>query len=76
MKIAIDVNEADKIISVNVLEHNEIPGLGADIISNTAIFSGLVGQDIDTAQIDIKSGVTCTCTGINDALKLAAQHYK
>ena len=70
MKVAVDVDETGKIVSVNVVEHNETPGFGADLIN--AGFDALVGQDIATAQIDVKSGVTFTSNGINDALKAAA----
>ena len=70
MKVAIEVDEAGKIVSVNVTEHNETPGFGADLIG--AGFDALVGQDIATAQIDVKSGVTMTSNGINEALKAAA----
>ena len=70
MKVAIAVDDAGKIVSVNVTEHNETPGFGADLID--AGFDDLVGQDIETAQIDVKSGVTLTSKGINDALKCAA----
>ena len=70
MKVAIDVDDAGKIVSVQVLEHNETPGFGADLIG--AGFDALVGQDIATAQIDVKSGVTLTSGAINDALKAAA----
>src|SRR5699024_6449518 len=38
-------------------------------------FDALVGQDIATAQIDVKSGVTLTSNAINDALKQAADDY-
>ena len=70
MKVTIDVDDAGKIVSVKVLEHNETPGFGADLIG--AGFDALVGQDIATAQIDVKSGVTLTSGAINDALKAAA----
>ena len=70
MKVAIDVDDAGKIVSVEVLEHNETPGFGADLIG--AGFDALVGQDIATAQIDVKSGVTLTSNAINEALKAAA----
>ena len=70
MKVAIDVDEAGKIVSVNVVEHNETPGFGADLIN--AGFDALVGQDIATAAIDVKSGVTMTSNAINEALKAAA----
>ena len=68
MKVEIAV-EAGKIVSVNVVEHNETPGFGADLIN--AGFDALIGQDIATAQIDVKSGVTMTSNGINDALAQA-----
>ncbi|MBQ8619453.1 MAG: FMN-binding protein, partial [Clostridia bacterium] len=70
MKVAIDVDEAGKIVAVNVVEHNETPGFGADLIG--AGFDALVGQDIATAAIDVKSGVTMTSNAINEALKAAA----
>ncbi|MBR4040101.1 MAG: FMN-binding protein, partial [Clostridia bacterium] len=70
MKVEVLVDEAGKITAVNVVEHNETPGFGADLIS--AGFDALVGQDVATAQIDVKSGVTMTSNGINDALKAAA----
>ena len=70
MKVAVDVDADGKIVSVSVVEHNETPGFGADLIG--AGFDALVGQDIATAAIDVKSGVTMTSNGINDALKAAA----
>ncbi len=70
MKVAVEVDAAGKIVSVNVTEHNETPGFGADLIN--AGFDVLVGQDIATASIDVKSGVTMTSNGINEALKAAA----
>ncbi|MBQ4264696.1 MAG: FMN-binding protein [Clostridia bacterium] len=70
MKVAVEVDEAGKIVSVAVTEHNETPGFGADLIG--AGFDALVGQDIATAAIDVKSGVTMTSNGINEALKAAA----
>ena len=70
MKVAIAVDEAGKIVSVDVVEHNETPNYGTDVID--AGFDALVGQDIATAQIDMKSGVTMTCTAINNALSQAA----
>ena len=71
-KVAVDVDEAGKIVSVTVPEHSETPGFGADLIADTAIFDALVGQDVATAQIDVRSGVTLTSNAINDALKQAA----
>ena len=68
MKVEIAVDEAGKIVSVQVIEHNETPGFGADLIADTAVFDALVGQDIATAQIDVKSGVTLTSNAINNAL--------
>ena len=70
MKVAIAVDEAGKIVSVDVIEHNETPNFGKDLID--AGFDVLVGQDIATAKLDVKSGVTMTCTAINDALAQAA----
>ena len=70
MKVAVDVDAAGKIVSVAVTEHNETPGFGADLIG--AGFDALVGQDIATAAIDVKSGVTMTSNAINEALKAAA----
>ena len=72
MKVAIEVNGEGKIASVSVTEHGETPGFGADLIADTAVFDALVGQDIATAQIDVKAGVTLTSNAINDALKQAA----
>ena len=72
MKVEIAVDDAGKIVSVKVAEHNETPGFGADLIADTAVFDALVGQDIATAQIDVKSGVTLTSNAINSALKAAA----
>ncbi|MBR5302544.1 MAG: FMN-binding protein, partial [Clostridia bacterium] len=69
-KLAIDVVDG-KIASVTCVEHNETPGFGADILTDDAL-SALVGQDIATAQIDVKAGVTMTSNGINEALKAAA----
>ena len=74
-KVGIAVDESGKIVSVFVPENNETPGLGADLIADQSIFDALVGQDIATAQIDVKSGVTLTSNAINDALKQAAAQF-
>ena len=71
-KVGIAVDENGKIVSVSVPENSETPGLGADLIADQSIFDALVGQDIATAQIDVKSGVTLTSDAINAALKQAA----
>ena len=71
-KVGIAVDENGKIVSVSVPENSETPGFGADLIADQSIFDALVGQDIATAQIDVKSGVTLTSNAINDALKQAA----
>ena len=71
-KVDVTVDSNGKIVSVSVPENNETPGLGADLIADQSIFDALVGQDIATAQIDVKSGVTLTSNAINDALKQAA----
>ena len=75
IKVAIAVDENGKIVSVTVPESNETPGFGADLIADQSIFDALVGQDITTAQIDVKSGVTLTSNAINDALSQAAANY-
>ena len=74
-KVAVEVDADGKIVSVTVPENNETPGYGADLIADTAVFDALVGQDIATAQIDAKAGVTLTSTAINDALKQAAADF-
>ena len=71
-KVEIALDDAGKIVSVSVPENNETPGLGADLIADQSVFDALVGQDIATAQIDVKSGATLTSNAINDALKQAA----
>jgi len=71
MKVEVAVDDAGKIVSVKVLEHNETPGFGADLIADTAVFDALVGQDIAGAAIDVKAGVTLTSKAINAALKAA-----
>ena len=71
-KVEITLDGNGKIVSVTVPENSETPGLGADLIADQSIFDALVGQDIATAQIDVKSGVTLTSNAINDALKQAA----
>ena len=71
-KVEIALDDAGKIVSVSVPENSETPGLGADLIADQSVFDALVGQDIATAQIDVKSGVTLTSNAINDALKQAA----
>ena len=74
-KVEIAVDGNGKIVSVSVPENSETPGLGADLIADQSIFDALVGQDIATAQIDVKSGVTLTSNAINDALKQAAAQF-
>ena len=71
-KVDVTVDSNGKIVSVSVPENNETPGFGADLIADQSVFDALVGQDIATAQIDVKSGVTLTSNAINDALKQAA----
>ena len=71
-KVEIALDDAGKIVSVSVPENNETPGFGADLIADQSVFDALVGQDIATAQIDVKGGVTLTSNAINDALKQAA----
>ena len=61
-----------KIVSVVVPENNETAGFGADLIADQSVFDALVGQDIATAQIDVKAGATLTSNAINDALAQAA----
>ena len=74
-KIAIELDDTGKIVSVTVPENNETPGLGADLLADQSIFDALVGQDIAAAQIDVKSGVTLTSNAVNDALKQAAADF-
>ena len=74
-KVEIALDDAGKIVSVSVPENNETPGFGADLIADQSVFDALVGQDIATAQIDVKSGVTLTSNAINDALKQAAAQF-
>ena len=74
-KVAVEVDADGKIVSVSVPEHGETAGFGADLIADQSVFDALVGQDIATAQIDVKSGVTLTSNAINDALKQAAEAY-
>ena len=74
-KVTVELDENGKIVSVSVPENNETPGFGADLIADQSIFDALVGQDIATAQIDVKSGVTLTSNAINDALKQAAADF-
>ena len=47
-----------------------------DLIADQSIFDALAGQDIATAQIDVKSGVTLTSNAINDALGQAAKEVQ
>ena len=75
-KVEITLDGNGKIVSVTVPENSETPGLGADLIADQSIFDALVGQDIATAQIDVKSGVTLTSNAINDALGQAAKEVQ
>ena len=75
-KVGIAVDGDGKIVSVSVPENNETAGIGADLIADQSVFGALVGQDIATAQIDVKSGVTLTSNAINDALKQAAKEVQ
>ena len=74
-KVGIAVDENGKIVSVSVPENSETPGFGADLIADQSVFDALAGQDIATAQIDVKSGVTLTSNAINDALRQAAAQF-
>ena len=75
-KVDVTVDGNGKIVSVSVPENNETPGFGADLIADQSVFDALVGQDIATAQIDVKSGVTLTSNAINDALGQAAKEVQ
>ena len=75
-KVEIAVDGNGKIVSVSVPENNETPGFGADLIADQSIFDALAGQDIATAKIDVKSGVTLTSNAINDALGQAAKEVQ
>ena len=72
MRVEIAVDEKGIIRAFRVAEHNETPGFGADIIDKG--FDALLGKDIATTQIDIRSGATLTSNAINEALKQAAQN--
>ena len=74
-KVAVELDADGKILSVTVPEHGETSGYGADLIADTAVFDALVGQDIATAQIEVKSGATLTSNAINDALAQAAKDF-
>ena len=75
MRVGVSIDEEGKILSVEVIEHDEIPGIGADLINDPKVFDNLIGQDIRQAQIDVKAGVTMTSNAINDALRQAAEAY-
>ena len=75
-KVKIELNGNGRIVSVSVQQNNETVNFGADLIADQSVFDALVGQNIETAQIDVKSGVTLTSNAINDALKQAAQDFK
>ena len=72
----VEVKDGGKIASVSAPNNSETPGLGADLIADQSIFDALVGQDIATAKIDVKSGVTLTSNAINDALGQAAKEVQ
>ena len=63
--------EDGKIASFEVVEHQEAPGHGAEVIA--AGFDSLIGQDVQSARFDAVSGATRTSNGINGALRLAAR---
>ena len=75
-KVELKVDADGKIMSIAVPEHNETPGLGADLIADEAVLGALVGQSIADAKIDVKAGVTLTSNAINDALAKAAEEAK
>ena len=45
-------------------------------VDEQSVFDALAGQDIATAKIDVKSGVTLTSNAINDALGQAAKEVQ
>ena len=55
---------------------NDAPGFEADLIADYSGFDVLVDQNIETAQIDVKTDVTFTSNAINDALKQAVQDFR
>ena len=75
IKVEVAVDDAGKIASVTVLEHNETPGFGADLIAS-GVLEALVGQDAAAAQIEVKAGATLTSNAINDALAQAAKEVQ
>ena len=74
-KVKIELDEDGRIVSASVLQHHEVPGLGADLVEDQSVFDALVGQNIETAQIDVESGVTLTSNAINDALSQAKEDW-
>ena len=76
MKVAVQLDADGKILSVEVKEHNETAGLGADLIADAGVFEALVGKNIGEAQIDVKTGVTLTSNAINDVLSQAAKEVQ
>jgi len=73
MKVSIALDDADRIVSIDVIKHSETPGFGASLIE--AGFDELIGQHISSAEFDAVSGATFTSKGINEALKRAASKY-
>jgi len=70
--LEIGVDEG-KIAAIRCVKHHETRGIGAELLTDEAL-SALIGQDVKTARIDIKSGATVTSRGINQALgKLKAE---
>ncbi|MFR2149856.1 MAG: FMN-binding protein [Christensenellales bacterium] len=71
-KVEVTVDSNGKIVSVVVPGEQRDRRLQADLIADQSVFDALVGQDIATAQIDVKAGATLTSNAINDALAQAA----
>ena len=75
IRFSITVDRNGRIKDIQVVEHKETPGLGADLLDDPNTFTKLIGQPIETAEIDIKAGVTMTSNAINKALQQAADEY-
>lgn len=75
-KVHIKTDKDGLIEKVEITEHNETPGLGADLIADTNMLDALIGKNIKDAQIDIRAGVTLTSQAINEALKKASEEVQ
>lgn len=75
VEVAINTS-SDTISYVQVLSHNETPGIGSNIVEDESFLAQFEGIDLDlTYEVEIITGATMSSTGVGTAVKEAIETY-